>query len=363
MDLVERSVRFIEERKRRLDSGKINCIPSPLTKFKYDFPGTEQATYYLISGGAKASKSKFTNFIFLFNTILYLYEHPDLIRLKVFYALLEETQLNIMLKFMSYVLFVKYKIRIDIKELKSIEQGRSIKSEVLDIIKSIEMQSILHFFEEHIEWIPDRNPTGIFNTLDKYAHTHGVTHKKWSEPLQKEVFDWYEPNDPDEYVLCIIDHIGLISTERGYDLRESIKKLSEYLKIVRNKYGYSPVVVQQQNSQTLNLEAFKASKIFPTQSGLLDCQDTARDCDIFLGIVNPYSFEFKVFGENNGYDITKLKSYARWLKVVQGRDGESDATLGMYFDGATGWYAALPHYSNTIELNKVYQLVQRNKTI
>ena len=84
-------------------------------------------------------------------------------------------------------------------------------------------------------------------------------------------------------------------------------------------------------------------------------------CDIFLGIVNPYSFEFKVFGE--GYDITKLKSYARWLKVVQGRDGESDATLGMYFDGATGWYAALPHHTNTVELNKVYQLVQRNRQI
>ena len=50
MDLVERSVRFIEERKQRLDSGKINCIPipEPLSVFKYDFPGTEQATYYLI---------------------------------------------------------------------------------------------------------------------------------------------------------------------------------------------------------------------------------------------------------------------------------------------------------------------------
>lgn len=363
MNLVERSVRFIEERKQRLDSGKINCIPTPLRQFKYDFPGTEQATYYLISGGAKASKSKFTNFIFLFNTILYLYEHSDLIRLKVFYALLEETQLNIMLKFMCYVLFVRYRIRTDIKELKSIEQRRSVKPEVLEIIKSIEMQSILRFFEEHIEWIPDRNPTGIFNTLEKYAQSHGVVHKKWSEPLQKEVFDWYEPNDPDEYVLCIIDHIGLISTERGFDLRESIKKLSEYLKIVRNKYGYSPVVVQQQNSETLSLDAFKQNKVYPTQKGLLDCQDTARDCDVFLGIVNPYSFEFKAFGENNGYDITRLRSYGRWLKVVQGRDGESDATLGMYFDGATGWYTALPKYTDTIEMNKVYQLVQRNRTI
>ena len=249
MRLVERSIRFIEEKKQRLADGKINCIPSPLIPFKYDFPGTEQATYYLISGGAKASKSKFTNYIFLFNTILYLYDHPDLIRLKVFYALLEETQLNIMFKFECYLLFVKYKVRVDIKTLKCIDEGRQVDPKVLELLKSIEVQSILNFFEDHIEWIADRNPTGIFNTLDKYAKANGKIHTKWSEPLQKDVFDWYEPNDPDEYVLCIIDHIGLISTERGFDLRESIKKLSEYLKIVRNKYGYSPVVVQQQNSK------------------------------------------------------------------------------------------------------------------
>lgn len=361
MNLIQRSINLIEDRRERIIDGKINCIPTPIKQFKYDYPGTEKGTYYLISGGAKASKSKFTNFLFLFNTILYLYYHPNIVRLKVFYALLEETQMNIMLKFMCYVLFVRYKIRVDIKTLKSVDSSRIVKPEIIELLKSIEVQSILNFFDEHVEWIPDRNPTGIFNTLDKYAQSHGTTHKKWNEPMQKEVFDWYEPDDPDEYVLCIIDHIGLISTERGYDLRESIKKLSEYLKIVRNKYGYSPVVVQQQNSETLSLEAFKQNKIYPTQKGLLDCQDTARDCDIFLGIVNPYSFEFKTFGE--GYDITKLRSYGRWLKVVQGRDGESDATLGMYFDGAVGWFAALPKCSDTTEMNKVYQLVQRNMTI
>jgi len=363
MDLVERTIHTIEERKERIESGKINCIPTPLEKFKYDFPGTEQATYYLISGGAKASKSKFTNFIFLFNTILYIYNHPDLVRLKVFYALLEETQMNIMMKFMCYVLYVKYKMRVDIKELKCVEAGRSVRSDVVEVLKSEEMRCIWRFFIDHIEWIPDRNPTGIYNSLDRYAKSHGTIHTKWSESLQKDVFDYYEPNDPDEYVLCIIDHIGLIAPERNLDLRESIKKLSEYLKIVRNKYGYSPVVVQQQNSETLSLDAYKQNKVYPTQRGLLDCQDTARDCDVFLGIVNPYSFEFKFFGDNNGYDITKLRGYGRWLKVVQGRDGESDATLGMFFDGATGWYASLPNYTNTDELNRVYQLVKKYRTI
>lgn len=253
MNLVQRTVQEIEERRERIISGKINCIPTPLKQFAYDFPGTEKATYYLVSGGAKASKSKFTNYIFLFNTILYAYDHPELVRLKIFYALLEEIDKNILMKFICYLLFKNYKIRIDIKTLKSIDEGRIVKPEIIEIIKSIEMQSILNFFMDHVEFIPDRNPTGIYNTIHKYAQSHGKVHTKMVEGYDKPKFDFYAPNDPDEYVLCIIDHIGLISTERGMDLRLSIKKLSEYLKIIRNNYAYSPVVVQQQNSKQARL--------------------------------------------------------------------------------------------------------------
>lgn len=108
--------------------------------------------------------------------------------------------------------------------------------------------------------------------------------------------------------------------------------------------------------ETISLEAFKANKIRPTQKGLLDCQDTSRDCDLFLGITNPYSFELKEYLK---YDITKLRSYARFIEVVQGRDGESNAVLGLYFDGATGYYAPLPRWDNIQELNRKYQLIQR----
>lgn len=360
MDIIERSINIIETNRERILNGKINCIPSPFKSFRYDFPGVEQGTYYLISGGAKASKSKFTNFIFLFNTILYVYEHPGLIRLKIFYALLEERDVSIMHKFMCYILFKKYKIRVDIKTLRSIDEGRVVDEDVVRIIKSEEMMAILRFFRDHITWIPDRNPTGIWRALDDYAHAHGKVHTKKEEGFSNPKFDYYEPDDPDEYVLCIIDHIGLISSERDWDLRISIKKLSEYLKIVRNHYNYIPVVVQQQNSETLSLEAYKANKVFPSQKGLLDCQDTSRDCDMFIGIVNPYSFEFHEF---DGYNIDKLCGYGRWIKIVQGRDGESDASLGMYFDGATGFYGPLPNRSNIEELNRVYQLVQRNRDI
>lgn len=360
MSLIERVLENAKERREKILSGKVNCIPSPFKTFRYDFPGVELGTYYLVSGGAKSSKSKITNFLFLFNSILYAYHHPELVRLKVFYALLEEKAENITGKFICYLLYVlsDKKIRIDIKTFKSVDEDRILSPEILELLGTLEYQSILRFFEKHVVFIPDRNPTGVYHTLEKYAEANGTIHRKKVEGYEKEIFDYYEPNDPDEYVLCIIDHISLISCERGMDLRNSIKKLSEYLKIVRNKYNYIPVVVQQQNSESLSLEAFKANKIRPTQKGLADSQDPGKDCDVMLGITSPFSWELKEYLK---YDITKLRGYSKFLEIVLGRDGESNAILGMYFDGATGYYAPLPKYDNISELNKVYQLIQRNQ--
>lgn len=360
MSLIQRVLENAKERREKILSGKVNCIPSPFKTFRYDFPGVELGTYYLVSGGAKSSKSKITNFLFLFNSILYAYHHPELVRLKVFYALLEEKAENITGKFICYLLYVlsDKKIRIDIKTFKSVDEDRILSPEILQLLGTLEYQSILKFFEEHVVFIPDRNPTGVYHTLEKYAEANGTIHRKRVEGYEKEIFDYYEPNDPDEYVLCIIDHISLISCERSMDLRNSIKKLSEYLKIVRNKYNYIPVVVQQQNSESLSLEAFKANKIRPTQKGLADSQDPGKDCDVMLGITSPFSWELKEYLK---YDITKLRGYCKFLEIVLGRDGESNAILGMYFDGATGFYAPLPKYDNIPELNKVYQLIQRNQ--
>ena len=360
MSLIQRVLENAKERREKILSGKVNCIPSPFKTFRYDFPGVELGTYYLVSGGAKRSKSKITNFLFLFNSVLYAYHHPELVRLKVFYALLEEKAENITGKFICYLLYIlsDKKIRIDIKTFKSVDEGRVLSSDILELLGTLEYQSILKFFEEHVVFIPDRNPTGVYHTLEKYAEANGTIHRKKVEGYEKEIFDYYEPNDHDEYVLCIIDHISLISCERSMDLRNSIKKLSEYLKIVRNKYNYIPVVVQQQNSESLSLEAFKANKIRPTQKGLADSQDPGKDCDVMLGITSPFSWELKEYLK---YDITKLRGYCKFLEIVLGRDGESNAILGMYFDGATGFYAPLPKYDNISELNRVYQLIQRNQ--
>lgn len=184
-----------------------------------------------------------------------------------------------------------------------------------------------------------------------------IKEKDGTERTQ-QVFDYYEPDNPNEYVLVIIDHISLVESERGLDLRQSINKLSEYLIILRNRYKYSPVVVQQQSMETGNLEAFKNNKIRPTLAGLADSKCPGKDCNMFLGISNPYAFELQTY---MGYNIKRLKGNARFLEVVLNRDGESNGIIGLYFDGAVNYYNELPLPTDNDGLNSVYSFLDRGK--
>lgn len=363
MSLIDRVTQNLKDRRDNILKGEINCIPSPFSRFKGDFPGIEKDMYYLISGATKSSKTQLTNYLFVYTPILYAYNNPSKLNTKIFYYPLEETPENITLRFISYLLYTLYKVRISPLDLKSTREDKIVPEEVLNLINSAKIQDILKFYEEHVIFLESRNPTGVWMDMTKYAKETGTIHTKTVEIKNKysgivesrEIFDYYEPKDPKEYVLIIVDHVSLIETERGMNLRESINKLSEYMMILRNKYHYIPVLVQQQSTETSNLEAYKAGKIKATMAGLSDSKYTGKDCSLMLGITNPYAFEIPNYLD---YDITKLRQNFRCLEVVLNRNGVSNGTIGLYFDGAANFFNELPPPNDTVGLEKVYHYIK-----
>ena len=51
--LHKRVIDFMTERRERILSGKVNCIPSPFVRFSEDFLGIEQDTYYCVTSFTK----------------------------------------------------------------------------------------------------------------------------------------------------------------------------------------------------------------------------------------------------------------------------------------------------------------------
>ena len=359
-ELSNKTLGVLEERRQRILNGEVNCIPSPFKRFKDDFAGLEQSQYVCITSFTKGGKSQLCSYTFIYQTIMFSYFTKATVDFKIIYFPLEETKERILQRFMSWLLFnfTKGNIRVSPKDLRS--TVNPVDENVLDRLNQFDIQDILQYFEDHVIFPSESpNPTGIYKYCKQYAEEHGTVHKKiikikdeLGQPQEKEVFESYEQDNPNEYRLIIIDTINLIDTERGMTLKQSMDKMSEYLaKYLRNRYHYTPIVIQQQAFESEGNEAFKLGRVRPSVAGLGDSKYISRDADIVLGLFSPFRFGIT---EYLGYDITILKDKIRFLEVVVNRNGEMGGILPLFFDGAVCDFKELPKPDDKTEIQKIY---------
>ena len=362
--LKDRVLSNLQERRDRILNGQLNCIPSPFKRFRNDFIGIEQSCYYCITASTKGGKSQFTSYTFIYEPLMFCYYTNKDIDLKVLYFPLEETPERILQRFISWLLFThsKGEIRISPRDLRSTTDA--VPQEILDILQEEEIQNIINYFEEHIIFSTETNPTGVYKFCKQYAEENGTVYTKpgkYKDELgtvrETQVFDRYVQNNPNEIRLIIIDTINLIDTERGLSLKQSMDKMSEYLaKYLRNRYHYSPVVIQQQAFEGEGNDAYKLNKFKPSIANNGDSKYTARDSNIVLGLFSPFKFGL---AEYEGYDIRKFKDNIRFLEDLISRDGELGGVCPLLFDGAVSAFKELPRPNEVNELNSIYEYLNK----
>lgn len=359
--LYDRVYEQIVNRRDRLLKGNINCIPWGFPRFEEENPGIEQGKYYLISANSKVGKTQIADWLFLYNTIQQVLENNLKIKLKIFYFSLEMTKEEKMLSAFANILYIKEGLRIAPKDLKSTKADRILSEDVLLIIEKY--KPYFEKIEEIVEFIDDvRHPFGIYNLVREYALANGTVHYREIDIDGKitKVEDYYEPNNPDEYVMIMIDHISLISPEKRngvqLTLHESISVLSsDYLIKLRNRFNYIPVVIQQQSAAQESVENKKANKLKPTLDGLADNKLTGRDANVILGLFSPFRHEIP---EYMGYDVVFFKDNIRFLEIMGGREGGAGVTCPLYFDGAVNYFKELPLSKDQENLNKVSNFIK-----
>lgn len=366
----ENIMKTLKSNRETILQGGVNCIPSPFVRFRSEFPGIRRKFSYLISGATKSSKTQLTNYLFIINSIFYYIKHPTQVKPIIHMFPLEETKEDITLRFYAYVInyLTKGEYALSPEELESVDERSPVPIEVLDLMESKEFVDIIKVYEESVIFHSVKNPTGIYKTMKEYLEKNGTTNYTEKVVTYKDdfgitktektrSFESYVPNNPNEYVMFIVDHVGLLQQENNKTLKETIEKLSEYCVILRNNYSAIPILVQQQNSETTNLDAFKASKIRPTKDGLKDSKRTGEDCTVLLGITNPHSFELPNY---LGYDIKTLGGAFRVLEVVLARKGKANGLCPLYFNGAINEYKELPRPDDVENITKVYQYIKNN---
>jgi len=362
-DLVE----SLEYKKQVKDSGKFNSIVLPFERFSELFGGFEKGKYGIITASSGIGKTKITKFLTIISLYKFCYQHK--LKFKVKYFALEESETDFWLSFIAIILHSKYNKTVTIQELKSLG-NKTLGSETLKQIKEIE--SIITDMMNYIK-VYDYifNGFGIFKEVRDYARNNGKFYFEGNEVADGKLSDSYKPNDPDEHVFIIVDHISLLSSEKNFEgismnHWESLGYFSkEYaLKNFCKKYNYTYIGVQQQESskekqEYTNKGASIIDKIEPSLDGLATNKELQREADWVFGLFAPDRYKIEDY---RGYDITQFKDCFRALIVLKDRHyGTANSYIPLFMNGVTNEFFELPKAADMSETKYREYLSKVNK--
>lgn len=334
---------LIENREKRIRGDTI-AIPWSLSNISKIIPGVEKGKYILISANPKAGKTQLCDFLFMYEPFEWYLKNKDRNKkLRILYFSLEMSKESKILQAISYKLFKDYNITISPQNLKSTFEGFILNEKILSIILSQSFQNWLKELENVVTFIDDvRSTDGIYNYVIKFASKIGkLTYKIENDT---ELIDRYIQDDPDMFVIIIVDHLSLLSNNK-MSLFEAIYNHSAYNCLeFRDRYGFTVVNVQQQSADSARQQFDNRGntiieKIRPSPDGLADCKLTSRDCDLMLSLFNPASYHL------SKYENINLERIGRWhreLYVNLNREGLSNASVQLLFNGAVNSFKEIP---------------------
>jgi replicative DNA helicase len=331
--------------------GRVRAVPYALPKLNARLPIFSKGLYTIITSNSGQGKSTLINFM-VFSAIKNSIDKN--IPFKVMYFLLEDNYEKLILNLMSYLLYLDSGQRIGYLELTSLSD-KTLPQDILNKIDSL--KPLLNQYVERLI-IHDNilNPTGIYNTVKKYAieNNHVRVVKK---EIAGEIRDVFEKIDNPEIVSVIVDHVSLITLEQGLTtLRDSMTRLSQYFKqYITTKFDMGCIIIQQQAADNEDITHIKEKKLVPSLAGLADNKALQRDARLILALYNPSRYEIRV---DNGYDISLLQNYYRSVHVLKNSHGESNVNCPVFFDGKVSFISELPPVKDVEKIQKVYKHIR-----
>jgi hypothetical protein len=344
-------------------SGKLLGLPWPdLPKLNKVVPGIQKGRYYGVTANQKVGKSMLANFLFVYQPIKFALKNPH-VKLKIIYFSLELSEEELKRQVLSNILSTNHKQFIDPQNLASMFNDYVVEDTIFSTLG--EEQEYLDFVDNTLDIVTNvRNPFGMYKYVRNFARSRGKFYLDGVEvnpELNGGLFDKYVPNDSDEHVIVITDHIGLLTNEKGEDKYATIDKWSgTYCLMMRDRYNYSVVDIQQQTALseqqqfTLKGETIVA-KLRPSADCLADNKSTSRNFNLLFGLFSPARYNIMKYPdnvpENQKFDISILNDNYRELSILLNRNGVSNASLDLLFDGACCTFKELPLPNSELYVN------------
>jgi replicative DNA helicase len=276
MSIFDDVINNIERGRKGLNVG----LPMGFNRLVEYLPNIQQGTFYLTGASSKVGKTSFVDDAFVYNPFDYIKS-------------LKETDIVLDIDYFSYEIEKKIKITKGIS--RALWKDTGVIADIGTILSRgrnycedglfEKIKTYKNYFESledvmTIHDMPD-NATGIYKYLVKKAKSIGKIETRTigtsNEGVEIKRFDKFIPNNPNRYWIVIIDHIALLKEERGFNTKQNIDKMSQYLVELRNNFNLIPVVIQQLSFDTDNDERHKSGRLTPTLRDFSDSRYTIRD--------------------------------------------------------------------------------------
>jgi len=346
--------------------GKNQGLPTGIPKLDKIIYGVQRGVLIGVAGSPKSGKSSLVDTAFVIHPYLYSLSKPEL-KLKIFYWSLEMDKTSVRFKYISFFFMHDYQISSvqlpNGRTLKGVpffpmssayllgkmvcdnderiivsEQHRVIVNEIIenrinpmfgkyDAKGNKINNGIINIIEDK----NDSNPTGIRNILFDYAKSNGeLVYEKYkihSTGEVKQRISGYIPDNPDEHIIVITDHMRALKRERGFTMKQNMDKLTEYQIQMRNLFNYAFVDIIHLNRSISDIGRIKFNNefLFPNDDDLKDSGNLSEDGDYLITMFDANDPRYNI-KQHFGLDITNIPNY-RSLHLVRSRHSEAPAHI------------------------------------
>ena len=382
-------------------SGDVIHIPNPLDRVGDAFK-LMQSRYHLIQGATGSGKTSFADYMYILGPQEFIKNNPD-IHWEVCYFSLERKEA------FKHARWISWMIKRDTGRLIPADDilgfgDVKLTKEWYDFIRGYdsEMDAML----DHIQMRDGKiKPDVVKRTIETrardlgtYYYTDGEFAWKAGDAVYLEAFTdknlfeatkagnrryielehkgekfklyqddhRYFLHNPKTFVFIIVDGINLLGS------KEDIDEVSLLLADSRDKFGFSPVVITQQNRAQGDIQRVKlhGADMTPQLEDVYKTSQCSFDCDVAIGIFDPYRYKaVNKFGSYFGYQIVghppqgsmmHPRGFSRFRSchILKNNFGMDGAMYGLRFTGESGHFETLP-LPDTVELDQIYSEIMQ----
>lgn len=318
----------IDKLLKNIEQGKLGRnigISTGLDKLDKVIYGIQKKYLYTIGADTAGGKTSFAMDTFVYNLLKNAGDTP----ISILYYSFEMSSDTLFAKLLSRHIYDEYDEVVTYEDILSLTKSISDKHSKL-VAKS---ETWLRAAAKKVT-IYDKALThgGVYATCKDWLRLHGefITLGEHKEA--------YIENDPNEYKVVLIDHMGLISGKGSK--KEKIDQVVDYMIYFRNKCNITGVFIQQLNRNAKSMDRKTNGYELIQLDDFKDTSGTTDGSEVVIALYFPYR---EKIARCEGYPIQNvLKKRFRLLQILKNRYGQSDISIGAGFYGEIGMFKELP---------------------